>query len=391
MAGRAAMMAECRRLNQDRRVQVQSSCSAEEFWSFAQGTFVLAGGSQETRRRMLCEKLSREMELGTEPTFLLTTSWSTELEMIRRVRNGETGGRLCVTSSRYPNYLFFQGWSRQTISRFLMETASTLHYDVGSMPVYIEAFTRILSRHYEPNLSAMQALAEYSDDEIAEIGREDRVEESYLNHIRSCAVEGKNFRQMLEQMTDVFSPLAAEEPEAGYSLASVPAEAGQLYILDLSSHEQTLMNAYFAEELAVVLARRSARVVLEDMPIEKGDRLEQVVGQQKSRGREISLSAENPALLPETLLRGFKALALLLDGTIPSGDMLCVLERLGTYTHHEAVLAVPPAMPLTIKPRGYVIHPEPGRLRVRPEDTSGFSAVLFGMSGNDIVLARSLR
>jgi hypothetical protein len=365
---------------------------AGQFWARARGNFLISGGTLPTRSLVICDKLCCELERGEKPTFLLTTSDLTEREMIRRITEGKTGGRLCVTSKRYPNYLFFNGWSESDIARFLVAAAAALHFENPMMPVYIAAFTHVLSRYYIPGLSSMCALAKHTDDEIAEIGESGGADPIKVGHLRSYAKEGQLFRLLLSQMENVFSPLAAAEPEKGYNLATNRSENDGLYLINVSSHSQALMNMYFAEELAIAMERERARIVLEGMSFAEDDKLYEVFVHLLECGTEFGISSLDPAALLGEKLRSFHSMAVLLEDGMPEGALRQLLEPLGTYTHYVAVLGdvAPPRLVPLIHSKSWTIHPEPNYLRVMPHEARGFAAALYGMKDNEIYLVRNL-
>ena len=397
MAGRAAVAARARALNEKREVRYVSSRSAEQFWSAAYGSFLISGGTEGSRSRMLCGKLALELERGGLPTILLTSSAMTEEEMIRQVESGRTGGVLRVTSPRYPNYRFFRGWSGNDIARCLTAAAALLSFRSASLPVYIQAFAEILSLHYEPELSSMLALAAYDDEEIARIGERAGADLMTVNNIRNLPEDGRLFRTMLSQMKNAFAPLAAGESDEGYSLAGETTESGALYLINARSHVQSLMDLYFSEELSLVLGRETARIVLEGLDVNGENPLRKVLLREMTGGIEAGVSAAYAsALLGEEATRRFGVRAVLLDGSHTDAALAGELQSLGTYTHYEVVPAAPPVPRFSLLAalfmgRSWTIVPEPNRPKVRPQDGRGCDAVLLGMSGSGIDIARRLQ
>ena len=100
----------------------------------------------------------------------------------------------------------------------------------------------------------------------------------------------------------------------------------------------------------------------------------------------------DPALLKDEAAH-FGTMIVLLDSAMRDGDLTELLRPLGTYTHYEPMLAVhaPPVLMPLVKAKAWQATPEPGRLRVRPQDVRGRAAVLFGASGSEIIIADSLR
>lgn len=393
MAGRQTVEAQCRRNNMNRNVTETGSYSARNFWSAARGNYIISGGSEEKRSMVLCDELCHEMSSGNLPTIVLTTSDGAEREMISRMRRGEAGGSLYVTSRNYRNYLFFNGWGSSEISRFLTKAAAMMGYEARNLPIYIQSFTHILSRYYTPGLASMMALATYDDDQIARIGEEAGATSMEVAHIRNYSEEGHLFRHMLTQLETVFSPLATEG--SGYNLATGSLKPGETYLINIRSHYQALINFYFSEELRLALDRSgTAHIVFADLPFLEGDGLRELITEQKLRGAEIGISVQNAAVLPGDSIDNFNSMLLLLDGGMADGDLYKLLEPLGTYTHFEPVLSVQPTLfPRATFRRGrtWSVQTEPNRLRVRPADTRGFAAVLYGMRGSEILLVRNLR
>lgn len=397
MAGKAAIVAKARALNAKREVRYAGSRSAAQFWEAAHGCFLISGGTERSRSRMLCEKLALELARGGMPTILLTTSAETEGEMIRRMGQMPADRTLRVTSSRYPTYLFFRGWDDNDIARFLTAAAVLLNYRGDNLPVYIQAFAEILSLYYEPDLSSMLALAAMDDEEIARIGEGAGASHMTVNNIRNLPNDGRLFRTMLRQVKSAFSPLAAPEPEDGYSLAGETAASGVLYLINARSHVQDLLDLYFAEELSMVLERQTARLVLEGLDVNAQNPLQKVLLREMTNGIETDVSAEYAAdLLGNNAAARFGVRVVLTDGAHTDEALAGELKSLGTYTHYEVVPAAPPAPPFSLMAalfmgKHYALNAIPNHPKVQPQDVRGCEAVLKGMSGDWIDIVRNMQ
>ena len=278
MAGRQTIEAQCRRLNHARNVSEVGSYTAQQFWPAARGSFIISGGSDIKRCKMLSDKLCYEMTYDSLPGFVLTASDELEMEMIQCVQEGKTAGELHVTSRRFPNYLFFQGWESSEIVRFFIKIATLLGYDSGRLPAYMQAFLTILKCYYPLSLSSMLALSEHDDGQIARWGEEAGADSLAIAHIQNYSEEGHLFRSLLGQLKSVFSPLSAEDPNCGYSLANETFNAGELYLINVRSHSQGLVNLYFAEELELALDRCGAGyLVVADLPLREDDKLQELL------------------------------------------------------------------------------------------------------------------
>ena len=116
-----------------------------------------------------------------------------------------------------------------------------------------------------------------------------------------------------------------------------------------------------------------------------------------TRGIEAGVSAAYAsALLGEEATRRFGVRAVLLDGSHTDAALAGELQSLGTYTHYEVVPAAPPVPRFSLLAalfmgRSWTIVPEPNRPKVRPQDGRGCDAVLLGMSGSGIDIARRLQ
>lgn len=393
MAGRRDVQHECERLNRARKVRRADAYRLQQFWERAKGSFLITGGTEASRVRALCEKFCYDMRWSDLPSYVLTTSSLLEREIIRRVEADPDVGFLRVSSPTYRNYHFFYRWSPEDISRFFIQAAEFMRCDAQEMPIYIHAFTAVLSRCYEPGLAALTALAAYSDGQIVQIGKSCGAPTQALEHISHCAQAGVVFRQVLRQVGCVLSSLGSEDCTTGYNLSNAAPKPGGIYLVNVRSQMPELLSAYFSIELQKALDRPyPPRIVLDSLPFLETDPLRQRFREARLRGVETGVSMENAALLGEEGGSGFKSRAILLDGSLTDGDLDALLRPLGSYTHYEPTLSGgrPAKLFSILTESHYSPAQEPGRLRVRPVDTTGFKAVLYGADGGDIVLARKI-
>lgn len=392
MPGRRQVEAFCRNHNKERNVDTASRFSIREYWDTGRGNFLVTGGAEGLRCDMLCEKLCLEMRFGSIPTYVLTTSYLTEESLIDRMKRGAEG-RLVVTSRNYPNYRFFHGWSAAAIEDFLIRATNCLGMNSPGLPVYIHAFAHVLSLCYNLEMASLLALAEYDDESIARIGERAGADEVEIARIRRYTDEGDCFRRLLGQLKEAFSPLMADNPENGYSLETVRPGCGEVYLLNIRSRSQRLLNLYFAEEFRYLSDRREkSRIVLDECPIYDDDGIVELINTQYESGTEIGVVAQNVARLTREGNIDFPLRVILLDRGVPDENVNGMLDLLGTYTHYEPVLgtAAPPGPLNLFAGKNWTVQQEPGRLRVRPQDTTGYRAVLYWGSNRRILLAREL-
>ena len=393
MAGWLSVTDESMRHNRVRNVRTVASYRAAAFWERARGNFLLSGGLPETRAHVLSEKLCHEMAYGTLPSIVLTASSELEWEMVNRMTAG-TPGTLRVTSTDSRNYHFFYHWNEGEIVRFLTSAAELLKRDSTEMPVYLSALLEILRTCYEPSLSALTGLAAYQDAEIAEIGRRQGASSEAVWQITHYAQGGEMFRRLLEQVSEIFLPLTTEQCNTRCNLSTWDLNGGAVWLINLRSSNPDVMYAYFSMELRRLLEQSYAvRIVCSDLSLAEDSPLWKVFLEcTDSMARETGLSISRAAAVPDREAIGrFSSIMLLLNGGFVDGDIEEILRTMGTYEHYEPVKEGNRAAGLFQLFTGSVYrHHIETRLRVRPEDIPGYSAVLYGANGREILLTRNL-
>ena len=390
MAGRWITKQRCREMNRVRRVRKTGSVSLRQFWrgEGAFGSFLITGGTEASRSDAAAGRLLYEMESGSMPALVLTESPAMEQTMIAGM-SGRTG-LLQVTSPSYRNYHFFYGWSGGEVTRFFVQAAELLGCASTELPIYIHAFVDILSRSFPPSLAALNALAAYSDAQVAQIGRQRGASAVSVDQVAHYAQAGVLFRLVLEQTAAVLLPLSTPDCETQYNLSAVHPRTDGVYLVNLRSQYPALMHAYFAIEVQRALARACPpRVVLSEVALDAQDPLGQVFRGALQGNAPAGASLRSGALTLGEAEQVFQTRLVLLDGGHTDGELEAALRCMGTYTHYEAVPGAGGGFLFGAK-TDWTIHPEPGRLRVRPSDTAGCAAVLCGGAG-EILLARSLR
>lgn len=386
MAGKWTIERRCRELNRVRNVREAGSVSLRQFWEGAQGSFLITGGTERSRAQALTERLFLGME-RREPACVLTESGVLEDLLISGI--GDRTGVLQVSSETYRNYHFFYGWDPVDIVRFLVQAASLTGCASPEMPVYIHGFIEILRRSFVPSLASLTALAAYDDGQIAQIGRQCGASPVSVDQVSHYAQAGVLFRMVLEETAAVFQPLTTRDCDTGCNLTALRLRSDGVYLVNIRSRFPELMHAYFAIELQRMLSRTyPPRLVLNEVPLTDADPLGKVFRTAAQGTGETGASLRNVGMLPGETESVFRTRLLLLDGGAADSELEAALRPLGTYTHYEPVPGTGGRFPFGFGME-WNLSPEPGRLRVRPSDTAGCSAVLCG--GGEIILARSLR
>ncbi len=392
MAGKHDIQNECNRLNSERDVIKVGRCTLRQFWNKAQPGFLITGGSEQSRTRTLCSKLCCDMQREDAPTFVLTTSEAVEADIIRRIREGAYGS-LRVSSRHFNNYHFFYRWANTDIERFMIQAAEILGYNCNNMPIYIHAFLDILSRCYPPSLSSLSVLAAYDDKRVAEIGKGAGADPFSLMQIIRYSQEGEMFRLVLCQVVDVFSPLSIRDCNTRYNLSAIKPR-NQVYLVNFACTNPELIQAYFAIELRLAMNHGYRfRLVYSDIFFKDEAPLKTLLRDAQLSGNvEVGVSTQNAAVMLGGGGENFPSRVILLDAGYADSDLETVLKPLGTFTFHEPGLAGgrPAQLISFFTDERWDIHPEAGRLRVRPADVRNYSGIFYGASGNSIVLARKI-
>lgn len=395
MAFKRQVQKQSAQLNQVRNVCELRRYSFAQFWQRARGSFLITGGTEQSRAWGLCEKLCCEMNRCTLPSVVLTTSPVLEQAMIQAVRSGAVSGALKVTSCHYKNYHFFYRWGTDDISRFMIQAAALLGYSNQEIPIYTNAFIDILSRCCQPDLPAMRKLAGYTDQQIAEIGSKCGASPLYTSQILHYANAGEMFRLMLRQAGSVLAPLAAaSEKETQYNLSSKELAPNHVYLINVTSQCPELLYTYFAVELQLAAIRnRALRIVFSDLAFQRDHPLKQFLHDASlTYHAEVGVATQNAAAMLGDDNGNFQSRVILLDAGYADGDLEAVLRPLGSYTHYEAMVSGGKAaefMPIFSNEQ-WASGTEQGRLRVRPADTAGFRAVFYGANGNEILLVKEI-
>ena len=398
MPGRGRVQRQCNSLNRDRAVVERSGVSLTDFWASAHGSFVVEGGFEETRAAAVASKLGREMARQSGATVLLTCSNTVEKALISSFK--QTGvGYLEVCSPNHPRYDYFYGWGDAEIASYLVSVARENGLADQPLVQLISAFVSALSRCYRPSLGSMRTLASYEMSQVAQLAQDRGVESYHVSTLRSCqAPTAGALRFLLDWLAQAL-PSASLDAETGQNFSAVPLYVNETYLVNISSSHPSAVNAYFAHELERAFGSGAlARVVLADVPLSSNSPLVSVLLGAQMRGCEVGVSLVNASRvfsLAESELGGlvFGSRVLFLDGNeLSAGDLSVALQPLGTYQYHYPVLAAPGFAGLDVfggRDEWSVATQE--RLRVRPEDTAGFSAVFYGADGRNVTLARSYR
>lgn len=400
MAGKRTVIRECQRLNQARNVREVRSYSIDHYWKHADGgNYLIAGGTEHSRTNMLSAKLLLDAKEIAGPSFVLTTSDLLEQELIRRFSKSEFG-RLYVSSRNYRNYHFFYGWNSIEIVWFLIRAAELLGFTNADLPNYMRAFIDVICQRYQPSLGSILELAKYSDAQIAQIAEAYGVSHCAGQLILRYAGAGETFRLVLEQVRNVFLPITTAQCNTRYNLSSSTAGPCDIRLVNVRSNHPELMHEYFSIELRRANLRYAANrgmrplLVLSDLQLRARDPLVATVLESQNAGLMVGVCLENPVMLQQNTERDLRlnSRVILLDGGFADADLENLLAPLGTYTHYEPLTdgGVPPRLFNLLTDEHWRATPEPRRLRVRPADTAGYYAVLYGGNGREILLTRAL-
>lgn len=392
MATKRVVQRQCDRLNRERRVSTVQQYTFWQFWVHSPGNFLITGGTEAARTRALCEKLFCAAECDSVPSLVLTTSDMLEREIIRCNRAGAPGF-LTVTSSNCRNYHFFYRWSPEDITRFLVQASRLVGCFQVDVPIYIHALIEILNCCYAPGLAALSSLAAHSDGEIAQIGRRCGAPELAVEQIVRCAEAGQLFRLILRQVSSVLSPLSTADCSTKYNLSALNPEEDGIYLVNIQSLYPDLMAAYFNIEFQLAMNRtRQLRLVFSDLDFQRDTPLGEILRNAQMWNVEVGVSTQNASVLLGRENENFQNRVVLLDAGYAAGDLEAVLRPLGTYTHYEVVTSGgrPPKLFAILTDEHWTLGSEPNRLRVRPCDTEGFQAVLYGCGSQDIFLVRAV-
>lgn len=396
MAGRGSVQAECNKLNAVRAVQVRSKLGFADFWASARGSFVIEGGYEESRAMALVTKLSQEMTRQNGATIVLTASQVVEDALVSWVKQA-CSGYLQVCSPTYPNYDYFYGWDDAEIAGFLVSMAQERNLADPNLIQLIAAFVSVLRSCYRPSLNSMRALAEYDGPQIAGMGEARGVAAYQVSTLRTVPAATMNtFRFLLDWLIHAL-PSSTLGAETGENFSAVRLYPNETYLVNVGSPQPAAVNTYFAHELERALDQGMLeRVVLADVPLATAGPLVTTLLGAQMRGKEVGISLVNASRMlqmAETEFGGlvFGSRVVLLEGDgLSAGDLAVALQPLGVYQYHYPVLSTPGFSGfdfLGSKDEWSIATEE--RLRVRPEDTTGFAGVFYGNQKRTVSLVRS--
>lgn len=398
MAGRGTIQTQCNKLNRERRVVTRSHVNLSNFWKSARGSFVIEGGSEETRTLALVTKLGLEMSCQTGASIVLTSSRYVEDALISLVTQSGVGF-LQVCSPRYPRYDYFYGWDDAEIAGYLVSVAQERNLADQALVQLIAAFVSVLKLCYRPSLGSMRALADYDFSQIADLGEARGAKQYHVNTLRTAAPASASALRFLLDWLHQALPSATTDEETRENFSTANLMSNETYIVNISSAEPSAANAYFAHEIdRAVRSGMVARVILADIPLTAAGPLVNALVGAQMRNCEVGFSLVNASRMLQIAQSDLGALtfgarALLLDSAaLTAGDLSVALQPLGTYLYHYPVRSTPGFVlmdPLGSKDEWSIATQE--RLRVRPEDTAGYAGVFYGDDGLDVTLAREYR
>lgn len=384
---------ECDRKNQVRNVVNAERVRMSDFWNSARGSFFISGGSETMRVNVMLDKIERAAEQCTMPTVILNSSSEFEEKLIRRIQESKKA-KLIVFSKKYRNYHFFYGMSNQMIARYLYDAAQELGYAGDSyMKSYIQAFLAVLEKVYVPSLQSILSLSGYSDSQIANLGERYGVQKKKIDILKNHAGCGELFRDLMDDLMDVFKILTTKECESQSSILTMARGANTILLINTKSSHPFLINHYFEFVLREMTKQAGFRLILSGIQLQEDDGLLGLIRESFALpGIETGLCAKSlPAVVrDEELLKSFHTQVIFPAGE-STANLITLLEGLGDYMHYEPVISGgKPPRPFAIwtdtkwEAKNYI------RDRVRIEDVSDSSAVLRGNMGDQVTLARNI-
>lgn len=396
MASYAQIQNKCKKHNLNvRNVKEVGNASSKLFWDQSAGDFFVHGGTDEKRTELLIAKVQSSIKKCNMPTIILNTSKLFENELIRLFRNGQEG-KLVVFTDEYKNYQVFQGISSWEIKRYLQEVA-VRRYQSGTegMHRYMEAFLMVLEKCFEPNLSAIAQLLSYSDEKIIHIGQKSGVLDVYLNQIKEEINGGILFREIVNEILLGFNKITTIDCESNYSINSQLDGGRTVFLINVLSSDQWLINYYFSMILQHLKSIKSFRLIMNGLQVQQNDGMVELIRDLTTISNiEVGIVASNviQVLMDEEICEAFSCRIILSDGKVSRETTERLLKRLGQYEHYEVVLGGG-------KPAGFfkvwsnddwkiMIN---SRDRIRWEEFREFDAVLYGYCGDEVMLVRRIR
>ena len=378
--------AECDRLNQQvgqADLRYVNTANAPVFCRYCSGNCLIFGGSPELRSEFTAEKVMAETRKVQYPVIVLTSS---DL-LSRRLQQEAEKHRFdaFITNQSYPNYEFFRGWGRSRIIEFFGQISPNT-----ASEFYVKAFLDILAASMMPlTLSFMQKLAEHTDAEIAEIGRNAHAPSYAVSVAASCPQEANRFRSDLYRFCSAVRHLVPRKGQGGYSLSASCLKSGFVYLIDIRSPHTNLLYQYFSEELLQVLSVNSHVLIIgADVNLNQDSPLLKTLEMAQTMGATVGVSTENAGSVRDRSIR-FCANVLLMDESSGNQRLKDDLKTFGSGPYYFPKYVGSSIIRCRLSNAwdvGFVLDRE----TVPIGSASGMRAILQGDNGIQVTIARNL-
>ena len=395
MASKRSVERECNRRNEDRNVIEKRSNDMDKFWASANGgSFLITDGSAEERERALLSKIEDCIYEENMPAIILNTSSEFEKKLISRVVGlDDKEVQLHVISPEYKYYHVFYGMKHDIIVDYLYDMASkTLDSVETGLKNYMNAFLYILESCCTPTLTDMLGLMEYNDSQIKEMGARNGVSKKELDALIKYADCGETFRNLVQDLANAFGVITTTDCDTEHSILGTELTDKTVFLITIRSGKPYLLNHYFALALRQLMETKSFRLIVNGLPFQEEDGLKELLNDLYDLpNMEIGICMQDvlSVLTEENEVRRIPTQVIFTGqsgvGSVPS----VILDYLGQYDYFYPVKGGGKKDPFDFwASDSWSVGGPSKRNRVRTEDMNGYSVILKGTAGQQLLLVR---
>ena len=403
MAFLNSVKTECERRNRKNRNVLEhrfTSFNIDSYWSIAaNNNFLITGGDEALRTEILASALKTLRMRFNCPVIILNGSRNFESRVVAMATSGQIG-KLTVSSPSYKNYDALYKTDPILIRDLIQKIGlSKGIYDIGALGDYTDSFLKILTTKYVPNLHSMKALAERSDEAVANFGRAQNVDKRHLDVILNGIDAGRYFRQILNDLCSAFEEINGAKA-TGFNLSGIK-NYNNIFMVWTRSRFQNIFNMELAAELnSLITSGASFFLIINDSALTKDDGLCEVIKRAKDlSSSRVGICSQNVISWSkqdsshESLLGNFPSMLVLSSGFEDVSDQKVILERFGSYMHYESDYGVGMTpglfkLPGTGAAKVGMTHYE--KLRISVEDMREFSIAAGGHRGSTVELFNNI-
>ena len=390
---------------QARQVDFWKQVDSRTFWQMARGSFMISGGSEESRTTQLACWIDEYTAQENVPVVILSGSPGFARSFSRLLYDDYD---IYCFDAQNPYYHFFYGMDVASCSEVVLDLARKDGIQsLGELRNFTQSFMRLTEKTYPVSLPAMMELSKYSDPELSEMARKQGLGRSDQIVLGNGGAAGTEFRNLLNNMISWAGSLMRPECESLQNILTFVADSTRkieygdvrrkVIVVSTLSRHPGFLNSCLAWEMQNLYARGlRCAVVMDSMIFEPEDPLLKIVHQHYYGGDCVGYSAFDVGamVMDRARVSAIPVKCFLRDtrANCFSADLTDMLQNAGKYMAYQETHGVSQRMfdlPIDRNIDSRVTIAEVSRLMAA--DVSRAGAILKGYDGERIAVVREMQ